>query len=126
MIVVPGVTVQVGAVSAGFELGSHKRTVVASKFVVAPAVLTVLMSFVNKFIDCGVSNGPEVTSGCAVGTGTSLHMAPSTGAVPKSNIFAKLDDAVAIAGLVIRYADLLGSTTITSPNPLPYTAGESA
>ena len=122
----PGATVQLGATSAGFEFGLQRRIEEASKFVETPAALIVFTSFVKRFTDCAVLSGPDVVSGWAVGTGTSLHMAPSTGSVPKSNIFTKLDEALAVAGLVITYADLFGSTTMTSPNPLPYTTGESA
>ena len=73
----PGATVQFGAASGVEAFGSHSRIVVATKSALTPPMLTVLMSFVRRLIDCAVFNGPEVSSGSAVGTGLSWHIAPS-------------------------------------------------
>ena len=51
VIVVPGVIVQFGETSAGLEFGSHNRRVVASKFVLVPAALTVFISLLSKLTD---------------------------------------------------------------------------
>jgi hypothetical protein len=77
LIVVPGATVQFGATSGVEAFGSHSRIVVATKSALTPPMLTVLMSFVRRLIDCEVFNGPDVSSGIAVGTGSPWHIAPS-------------------------------------------------
>jgi hypothetical protein len=69
LIVVPGATVQFGATSGVEAFGLHSRIVVASKFALTPPILTVLISFVRRLIDCAVFKGPVVSSGSAVGTG---------------------------------------------------------
>ena len=121
MTVVPGATVQLGAVCAGEVFGSHRRISDATKLVDTPAALTVLMSFVSKLIDCGVFIGPLVSSGRAVGTGESWHIAPSTRAPVAVPINSHSELEVTVCGLERRQSlciPPLGTRPIiNSPKP---------